>query len=408
VSNEAEHTTTNGSFHRLFIYFQERFSMKCLSSKITKRLFGLIEINAFSFVTLLSVVDAAFAQTTPPKLFCPGLPDNQSIIVLSSDNTLYTYNPSVGFINPRRIKNGINGGNFIGIDFRPADGQLYGITNTDQIYTINPVTGDAKLVSTLTTSFDAGFQSLMDFNPMLDALRLIGSNGQNLAVNVATGATTPQTPLTYAPGDRNQGAVPSISGGAYNNNINKPSTTMLFNLDSDKDVLTIQNPTSNGVNKTVGPLNFKAAPTADLDIFSSAEGVNAAVAVSGTTLYCINLTTGAATSVFPNTGTTGTVPNVPNGGFIDVAISPTQLPAGPVIGSIAPVSGPVGTLVFIAGFNFDNPSVFFNGVKAQILTGSSSSTLLSVNVPPGATTGPITVTTPNGTATTTGNFTVTP
>jgi hypothetical protein len=138
--------------------------------------------------------------------------------------------------------------------------------------------------------------------------------------------------------------------------------------------------------------------------------VDAAVAVSGTTLYCINLNTGAATSIFPNTGPVDPkiVPNVPSGGFIDVAISFNPIPASPVIGSVAPSSGPVGTLVFIAGNNFNSPTVLFNGVKAQIQTGSSTANFLQVTIPQGATTGPITVMTPAGTATTSGNFIVTP
>ncbi|MBW4618237.1 MAG: DUF4394 domain-containing protein [Cyanosarcina radialis HA8281-LM2] len=381
--------------------------MRILSKAIAKKLATLTVVGAGSLCSLFASISPTFSQTLSPRLSCPGLPNNVSILTLSSDNTLYTYNPSVGFVNPRRINNGINGGNFIGIDFRPADGRLYGLTDTDQIYIIDPVMGGAKLVSILTTTFDGGFQSLMDFNPSVDRLRLIGSNDQNLAVNVDTGGVTAQTTLTYAPGDRNQGVNPSVTAGAYNNNFAGAPQTVLYNIDGEKDVLTIQNPTANGVNVTVGSLNFNAAPNAGLDIFSTPQGANAAVAVSDTTLYCINLTTGAATSVFPNTGRINTVPNVPNGGFIDVAISPVQLPAGPVFGSVAPTSGSPGTTVFIAGFNFNNSSVFFNGVKAQIQ--SETPTLLTVTVPQGATTGPITITTPAGTTTSSpGVFTVVP
>lgn len=381
--------------------------MRSFNRLLGKRISALTAIGATLFTSLLASSTPAVSQSPSPRFFCPGLPNDRPIITLSSNNTLYTYNPAVGFINPRRINNGINGGNFIGIDFRPADGRLYGLTDTDQVYIIDPVTGEAKLLSILSTTFDGGFQSLMDFNPSVDRLRLIGSNDQNLAVNVDNGAVTPQTPLTYASGDRNQGINPSVSAGAYNNNFPNSPSTVLYNIDTEKDVLTIQNPTANGVNVTIGSLNFNAAPAAGLDIFSTPQGVNAAVAVSDTTLYCIDLNTGAATSIFPNTGRINTVPNVPNGGFIDVAISPNPLPAGPVFGSVAPTSGSPGTTVFIAGFNFDNPKVLFNGVEAKIQ--SATSTLITVTVPQGATTGPITITTPAGTATSSpGVFTVIP
>lgn len=39
---------------------------------------------------------------------------------------------------------------FVGIDFRPADGILYGVANSGAIYRINVATGAATLVSTLT------------------------------------------------------------------------------------------------------------------------------------------------------------------------------------------------------------------------------------------------------------------
>ncbi len=39
---------------------------------------------------------------------------------------------------------------FLGIDFRPADGILYGVANSGAIYRINVATGAATLVSILT------------------------------------------------------------------------------------------------------------------------------------------------------------------------------------------------------------------------------------------------------------------
>ena len=53
-----------------------------------------------------------------------------------------------------------------------------------------------------------------DFNPSVDRLRITGSNGINLRVNVDTGAVTIDTPLSYAPGDVHFGTPPSIGGSA--------------------------------------------------------------------------------------------------------------------------------------------------------------------------------------------------
>jgi len=80
----------------------------------------------------------------------------------------------------------------------------------------------------------------------------------------------------------------------------------------------------------------------------------------------------------------------------------------PTITNFSPPEGPVGTSVTITGTNFDpvpaNNTVKFNGVTAVVT--SAAVTTIVATVPPGATTGPITVTTAAGTATSATNFTV--
>jgi YD repeat-containing protein len=77
--------------------------------------------------------------------------------------------------------------------------------------------------------------------------------------------------------------------------------------------------------------------------------------------------------------------------------------------SFTPRSGPVGTQVTITGANFSataaQDTVSFNGTAATISSASPNS--LVVSVPTGATTGPITVASPNGSVTSAESFTVT-
>ncbi|MDO7873376.1 M4 family metallopeptidase [Hymenobacter sp. ASUV-10] len=81
--------------------------------------------------------------------------------------------------------------------------------------------------------------------------------------------------------------------------------------------------------------------------------------------------------------------------------------AAPTIGGLAPGSGAVGTVVLITGTNLSSATqVTFNGVPAAAGT-LVSATQLSVVVQAGATTGPVTVTTPGGAASSPGVFTVT-
>jgi RHS repeat-associated protein len=101
-----------------------------------------------------------------------------------------------------------------------------------------------------------------------------------------------------------------------------------------------------------------------------------------------------------------TVTNPPPGGGTSNAIAFTVI--GPVITSLSPSSGPIGTPVTISGLNFDptasNNQVKFNNTLAIIA--SSSTTTIQTVVPQGATTGPVTVTTPQGTAESPEPFTV--
>ena len=78
----------------------------------------------------------------------------------------------------------------------------------------------------------------------------------------------------------------------------------------------------------------------------------------------------------------------------------------PTITSFTPASGPPGTTVTIKGTNLEGAtSVTFNGMSATITKDTASK--LKVKVPAGATKGPITVTTPDGSAASAKKFKVT-
>ncbi|MBD2471440.1 DUF4394 domain-containing protein [Nostoc sp. FACHB-145] len=219
---------------------------------------------------------------------------NLRFIGLTSNNTLVNIAPS-GFVQVISVK-GIDG-NLQGIDFRPANGLLYGVTDTDKVYTINSTTGQATFVSDLSSSFNGGFQSGFDFNPVPNLLRIVGSNDQNLRTNVDTGAVNVDQPLAYASDDLNAGVDPNISSVAYINSVAGATTTQLFGIDYDLDVLVLQNPPNNGTLRTIGNLGVNFAPINGFDIFTDAQGNNTAYALSGSILYSINLSTGSATAI---------------------------------------------------------------------------------------------------------------
>ena len=100
------------------------------------------------------------------------------------------------------------------------------------------------------------------------------------------------------------------------------------------------------------------------------------------------------------------VTNPPPGGGTSAVVTFTVI--GPVITGLSPDSGPVGTAVTITGLNFDpvagNNQVAFNGTSAII--SSATTTTIQTVVPQEATTGTVTVATPQGTADSPQPFTV--
>ena len=115
------------------------------------------------------------------------------------------------------------------------------------------------------------------------------------------------------------------------------------------------------------------------------------------------------TATVPAGATTGPIAVTSSDGTATSSTNFTVTGAGaPTITSFNPTSGPVGTSVRISGTNFTGATaVSFNNVNAPGFTVNGAGTRITVTVPTGATTGPIRVTTPSGTATSSTNFTVT-
>ena len=193
-------------------------------------------------------------------------------------------------------------GRLHGLDFRPADGLLYGYeANTSGIYRVNVNTGVTTLVSTST--IPVGTSSLgIDFNPTVDRLRIVTSADENRRINVATGVAIADGALAYAAGDVNAGSNPRILDAAYlNSDSNAATGTQLYYIDSFQDALiTTSNPNAGTLN-TVGSLGVNTSDFLGFDIFTDLVGINTAYAslrVAGVDgLYTINLATGAATLV---------------------------------------------------------------------------------------------------------------
>ncbi len=227
----------------------------------------------------------------------------EGLVVVTTNNTVLTFDSATPGTTSAPVNvTGLQAGeSVVGIDRRPADGQIYAVTNTSRIYTINSTTGVATFVSTITPG-TSGTAFGTDFNPTVDRLRVVSDADQNLRVNVGTGVALTDTPLSFASGDANFGANPNVVGSAYTNNFAGATTTTLYGIDSNLGILAVQNPPNAGTLQTIGSLGLGTNLSSNLafDISGLSGIAYAAISTSNgtfSTLYSINLTTGAATLI---------------------------------------------------------------------------------------------------------------
>lgn len=194
----------------------------------------------------------------------------------------------------------------LGIDYRPASSRvLYGVSITGQLYSINPLNGSAAAIGAPTPIF--GTAGDIDFNPSVDRIRLVTNTNTNLRLNPDTGAlAATDTPLAYAAGDAGAGSAPRVVAAAYTNNVPGGTPTTLYVIDANRGVLATQGsvgsaPVSpnSGQLFTVGALGVRTNDSAGFDISRDGQ-VFATFTQPGTgttSLYSVNLTTGAATLI---------------------------------------------------------------------------------------------------------------
>jgi hypothetical protein len=179
----------------------------------------------------------------------------------------------------------------LGIDFRPATGQLYGLGSTSRLYTINPATGVASAVGGQFATPLNGFSYGFDFIPGNDRIRVISETNQNLILNPDSGSVqSVVTDVAYNIIDPNFGVDPNVVDLAHTNN------SQLYGIDTGLDILT-QGATTLS---TVGPLGVNVSAAGGFDI-SVTTGIAYAAFLpanaSQSSLYTVNLANGAATLV---------------------------------------------------------------------------------------------------------------
>lgn len=211
---------------------------------------------------------------------------------------------------------GLNTGeSLIGIDLRPSNNLLYGISNANRLFTIDAYTGVAQFAFNLSSPIiTSGTGYGVDFNPVADrgtgaSFRVVGTNGSNSAVNVNTGAVVAQTSIAtgfsaigYSNSDPTQTAA--------------PANTQLYYINSANDTLSVA--TTGFANPTItliGAIGIDILRANGFELFSNNQAFAAINIDDGTAdskLLSINLSTGASTLLGSFNGTLNGLTSAPS------------------------------------------------------------------------------------------------
>lgn len=297
------------------------------------------------------------------------------------------------------------GQTIVGLDFRPNTGELFALgydpTATSanaRLYTINLTTGAATPVGSAAITLPLGTSTPsigFDFNPTVDRIRVVSSNGANLRLNPNNGAiAATDINLAYATSDPNAGATPGVGAVAYTNSYIGSTATVLYDIDETSGRLLTQIPPNNGTLNTIGTLSTSTTGTeqrTDFDIYYNATTSTntaylsasvAGIANFSATLYTLDLPTAPTTSV--GTASVGVIGN----GSIDIRdiavqiIRPASLPAltGQLAYALAGTTFPGTNLIT---FDTALPSLVRTSVGITLPTGTASTqTLVGLDIRP--------------------------
>ena len=325
-----------------------------------------INIKMIGLLALIIGTITSCKQEDEPLFNENGVKPNVAFVGLTNSNTISTagqlirYNASntnqiVGAavaINPTNLQIGES---IIAIDYRPATGILYGVSNQSRLYILNPLNGAARAVSaTPFTPAIVGGIAGFDFNPTVDRIRLVTKSGQNLRLNPNDGSVV-ATDVNI-----NGGTNVVLSEVAYTNNISGSTTTELFDADFNAGILYKQDANA-GTLSQVGSFGVPSIGRVVTSTFSAAYNTNITNARPGGFDIA---PTGEALVVFNN----GSIPAIPVGG---ISAGP---PANPANAAAATVGIPTlfqidlatGKATDLGLIPFPAPN---NGIAATALIG---------------------------------------
>lgn len=319
-----------------------------------------------------------------------------TVAALTSTHQLVTFDTATpGTVSSPISFSGLGTGETINsIDFRPATGQLLGLSSTGRLYSIVLATGTVTAVGSVVGN--TGTDLSIEVDPQADVVRLVSNTQENIRRSTTTGALvmTDQN-LAYLSTDPGAGKVPNIASLGYSNNIAGATITTLYGIDASRDTLVLvgsaggspQSPNTGSLS-TVGALGINVGGEVGFDISAGATPVAYLLANevgrTDSRLYTVNLTTGAATLV----GTVGDG----NTKFLDVAVGVSVITFSSATVAVAENIGTANITVTRTGDTSSSATASFATANGTAIAGSDFTGLTgNVTFAPGETTKTISV-----------------
>ncbi len=260
------------------------------------------------------------------------------LLGLTSANELARFDTADIAAATRTAITGLDSGDrFVGIDLRPADNKVYGVTRSNRIYTIDAASGATSFVANLSAPvIDPTLGYGMDFNPSADfaagsSLRLTSTAGSNFAINAGTGVV----------GNAASNIGAGYSGVAYSNAAILPTaappSTALYYVNSDSNTLAVASSAFNSPTiTTVGALGVNVLRANGFELLADGRAFAAlntdldSSLVTG--IYSIDLASGMATKLGDY-----------NGSLSGLTLAPVPEPA-----TTALLTAGLGCLIWVA------------------------------------------------------------
>ncbi|MDN3922289.1 DUF4394 domain-containing protein [Roseateles violae] len=249
-----------------------------------------------------------------------GPPAKETIYAVTGSNKLIQFNAGQPqkLLSSRSLTGLAAQEHLLGIDYRVAKGQLFGLGASGQLYRIDTTSATATPVGTpLALPREGATEWGFDFNPTVDRIRVVNDAGFNLRLHPDTGAIVDGNPdqpgvqldgrLAYDAADANAGKTPAIVAAGYTYNKDNEKITTNYALDGRQGLLVHQGmkegvqpmvSPNTGRLYTVGPLGIGPFEHATLDISDLSNAAYSAISRgTSSSWYRIDLASGRATRI---------------------------------------------------------------------------------------------------------------